>query len=192
MGAARRWKFLTAILLAAMPTRIWAADTTIVPLCTDATRLTAADLTGNGSRMKITAFCVDDAKGRSQIAELTVQAPFIVRAATLMSIYDISARDRFNINVAMKPSSQIATIQFTNGGMCSTIAATATKASPVPARFLGADKDWRPLIDYMVDSDCTVLSVRVGNRVAISTVGPDGEFDMYGIHFKISRDREKP
>lgn len=177
--------------LAAEPGAVRKAEVTIVPLCSDRTRLTAVELAGKGTTMNLAATCVGDAQWRSGTDNLTVALQFDSDTAVPQSVIALELMGQAMTQVKLTPSGETMTVRA-NGRSCLAITATTRQTSPVPGRFLGQERDWRNTVDYMVDAACRVIAVRMGNLLAIAARKQGAEFDLYGVHFKIGPEEGTP
>lgn len=192
------WTWLAPALLIAVMGSAMAAEpgaareghVTIVPLCSEHTRLIATDVTGKGPSVDIAATCIDDATGRSTTVNVIVSPGFDSGSAVLHSVFSLELTGEATTQVALAPSGETLTVR-TNNRTC--VAITATERRPsVPTRFLGQDRNWSRSVDYMVDGACRVIAVRLGNRVAIATRSSGAAFELYGVYFNISPKEATP
>ena len=163
-----------------------ATNVSTLDFCYGNARLTALSLTSEDDALIASPICVDDA-----LAQQTHKPP---RRATVhaprgtpvpRSVFSIDSAETFDVVTTLEPEAQVVEVAFRDGRRCARVAATARKRGPVPDRFLPTSRDWRQSIDYMVDANCTVLLVRVGNRVSVAPVAGPAAFDLYGIRFNL-------
>ena len=71
------------------------------------------------------------------------------------------------------------------GSPCVQVTASANTENPFPAYLPAKTGNWRSRIQYMIDSACTVMSIKAGNWVATLPVDRAEVFSMYGVEFRV-------
>jgi hypothetical protein len=112
-----------------------------------------------------------------------VHLAFTSGLAAMRSIFSAERTAIFESSIKITSNGQVADIRRRDGRPCITVAATARAADPVPRRFVSQSDDWRSSIDYLLDEDCSVLAVQLGNRLAVMPAAGRKQFDLYGVHF---------
>ena len=158
----------------------------VVALCDNVSRATSVDLNLAQGNATVRTLCVTDHSGRSQKTERNQPLTFTTDSAALASVYDNQIAAAFDLEVSRKARGQVVRLNRRNGEPCATITVSATRSRPVPERFISTSGDWQSAIDVQVDKDCSVLAVRLGNRLAIIPARRPSGFGLYGVRFQVS------
>lgn len=154
--------------------------------CSKNARLTALSLISEDDALIASPICVDDGVTRQTHKPPTRVALHVPHGTAVpRSVFSIDSAETFDVVTTLEPETQVVEVAFRDGRRCARIAATARRRRPLPDRFLPTSRDWRQSIDFMVDANCTVLLVRVGNRVSVAPVAGPVAFNLYGIRFNL-------
>lgn len=166
----------------------------IIELCSPTTRTIDPHITISSNVLKIQSPCVNDRTGTSSDEVITQPYNTNIEDVSLQSVYASKMKSALNIEVSPITSvlelgiSQgvITNIKRSDGKPCVVITATSRVSEPIPRRFTSTPSDWTPTIDYLIDKNCSVVAVQIGNHLAVMpTLGMD-TFKLYDVSFSKS------
>ena len=158
----------------------------IVSICNDHSRQIALALSIEGTHLTLQATCIVDGPGSPRQETHGGHLTFPAGSGMLISVYAAEAMHLFETQVTIDGvAAQVVEIRRRDGRACATVSAKATRKDPVPRRFIAANGQWGQSVGYMLDEQCKVLAVSLGNRVAVFSPVRPVAFDLYGISFNI-------
>ena len=160
------------------------APVSVVSVCSDRSRLIALDLDVDGRLLTLKATCIVNGPSAPLQEAHTRQLSFSADPGLLRSVYAPEAQERFETLVTIDGAvTQSAEIRRLDGQACATVSAKVVRKFAVPRRFIAGNGQWGQSVGYMLDDQCQVVAVSLGNRVAVFRTRLPVTFEIYGISF---------
>lgn len=97
----------------------------------------------------------------------------------------VTSRRGLSITSSVGPLHHTLQLRGDADSPCVQVTASVNTENPFPAYLSTKTNNWRSRIQYMIDSACTVMSIKAGNWVATLPVDRAEMFSMYGVEFRV-------
>jgi hypothetical protein len=177
----KRTAFAGLLLLPLAPASARPADGRAIIVDTGCGQRRAADLSIElaGRAALVRTRCVAEGASADRWSIVRAASPIVAgRGIGLASLLAPDTADHFSIQLAPVAATQRVRVARPDGRLCLDLVAAPRARHILAARFLGADGDWRPTLDYQIDEGCSVLAVRAGNRLLLARLGRPRSLDF--------------
>jgi len=156
---------------------------TVIAVCSKSTSLIRTQIRANGHEATVRATCNPNGRGEAVESESRAQLSFSLTDAAPRSISSAELSKSLEVRRELHARRQVTRINFADKRPCVSVTASADRVPAALSRFVGSNGDWGSSVDYMIDPDCTVLVVALGNKLALVPTGARFSFELYGVNF---------